>query len=137
MSPPVGEAAQLLSRYAWAIDERRWEALGEVFTADAVADYEAFVCHGVSELVDRMRELHDGLDATQHLIGSLLVEEQGASLVVRSHVQATLVKRGHSGGPTVTVLARYDDDVRRTPAGLRIARRSVDCSVTSWSTPSG
>lgn len=122
---PADDPAQLLAHYAWAIDDRRWDDLRDVFAADVRADYEAFSCGSVDELVDRMRELHQPLDASQHLIGSVLVRPEGEDLRVRSHVLATLVKRGTSGGSTVTISAHYDDTVRATSAGLRIAARSV------------
>jgi 3-phenylpropionate/cinnamic acid dioxygenase small subunit len=121
----AGEAGQLLARYAWAIDDRRWQDLHEVFASDAEADYEAFRCRTAEELVDRMRQLHQDLDDTQHLIGSVLVEPDGAGLRMRSHVRATLVKRGSAAGSTLTVCARYDDRVRETTAGVRITARSV------------
>ena len=117
----MSERAQLPARFAWAIDARDWESLREVFSSDVVVDYEAFTCAGIDELVTRMRDLHEGLDVTQHLIGSVLVE--GAR--VRSQVLATLVQRGRPGGSSVRVSARYDDEVHETPAGLRITRRTV------------
>lgn len=116
-------AHQLLGAYAWLVDERRWTEFGEVFTVDALADYEAFTCRGADELGSRMESIHAGLDATQHLIGSVLVTEAEGGLRVRSHVQATLVRRGFPGGGSVTVGARYDDRVVRGAGGWRIAER--------------
>lgn len=116
-------ACQVLAAYAWLIDDRRWSDFGEVFTADAIADYEAFACRGADAIGRRMESIHTGLDATQHLIGSVLVTEENGGLGVRSQVQATLVRRGLPGGGTLTVGARYDDRMVRTAAGWRIAER--------------
>lgn len=117
-------AARLLGRYAWAIDDKDWDDLREVFTSDAVADYGAFVSHGVDELVTRMAELHHGL-VTQHLIGSVLSEPAGdGAVMMRSHVRATLVRA--TDRARVQVAASYRDTVVATAAGPRIAERRVD-----------
>lgn len=120
---PALAAYKVMAEYAWLIDDRRWTEFGEVFTVDAVADYEAFTCHGADALGSRMESIHADLDATQHLIGSVLVTAAEGGLRVRSQVQATLVRRGLPGGGSVTVGARYDDQMVRVAGGWRIAER--------------
>ncbi|MER6981210.1 nuclear transport factor 2 family protein [Streptomyces carpinensis] len=120
---PAAAASRLLAAYAWLIDDRRWTDFGEVFTDDVVADYEAFTCRGADALGSRMESIHAGLDATQHLVGSVLVTGRAGDVRVRSHVQATLVKRGLPGGRSLTVGARYDDRIVRGADGWRIAER--------------
>lgn len=132
-------ATALLARYAWAIDDQAYDELDHVFTADVRADYEAFECHGVAELVRVMEEIHRGLAATQHLVGSVLVSGDGPRFAVRSHVQATLVRRVDGVPSRVVVGASYQDGIVRTADGWRIAERRArglwvegDRSILGW-----
>jgi 3-phenylpropionate/cinnamic acid dioxygenase small subunit len=119
-------AADLLARYAWAIDDRDYGELAEVFTEDVVADYGAFTGTGSADVVARMEEIHRGLRATQHLVGSVLARAEGDGRVrVRSHVRATLV-RGGSERDRVEVAATYRDLMVATGGGHRIAERRVE-----------
>jgi 3-phenylpropionate/cinnamic acid dioxygenase small subunit len=118
-------AGHLLARYAWAIDDRAYDDLLDVFTEDVVADYGPFTCRGAAAVVARMEELHRDLLTTQHLVGSVLAcAEPDGSATVRSHVRATLV-RGRGERERVEVAATYRDRMVLTPAGLRIAERRV------------
>ena len=119
-------AAHLMARYAWAIDDRAWFDLHDVFTADVAADYGAFTCHGADELAARMEEIHQGLRTTQHLVGSVVARGgPDGSASVLSHVRATLV-RGSGASARVEVAASYRDTMVRTPSGPRIAERHVE-----------
>lgn len=132
-------ASTLLARYAWAIDDQAYDELDHVFTADVRADYEAFECHGVTEMVREMERIHRGLAATQHLVGSVLVEPDGPRVAVRSHVQATLVRRVDGVPNKVVVGASYRDRMVETTDGWRIADRCArglwvegDRSILAW-----
>ena len=119
-------AADLLARYVWAIDDRDYAALRDVFTADATADYGAFACAGADEVVARMEEIHRDLRTTQHLVGSVLAEARDdGAVLVRSHLRATLVRDGGYRG-RVEVSASYRDRMVRTDRGHRIAERRVE-----------
>jgi 3-phenylpropionate/cinnamic acid dioxygenase small subunit len=119
-------AADLLARYAWAIDDRDFGALAEVFTEDVVADYGAFTCAGSADVVARMEEIHRGLRTTQHLVGSVLaLAEDDGRVRVRSHVRATLVRDGGERD-RVEVAASYRDLLVVTGEGHRIAERRVE-----------
>lgn len=118
-------ASHLMARYAWAIDDRAYDDLVAVFTPDVHADYGPFRCAGAEELALRMRELHDGLRSTQHLIGSVLARgEPDGSVSVRSHVRATLVRASGEQG-RVEVAASYRDVLLPSTIGYRIAQRRV------------
>ena len=121
--PSLADAQTLLARYAWAVDDRDYALLAEVFTPDVSADYEAFRTEGLDELVAQMTRIHEGLVATQHLVGSVLVSHDGRS---RAHVQATLVGRPQGAGghrELVRVGACYRDRLVPVGRGWRIAER--------------
>lgn len=122
----TGAAQHLLARYAWAIDDRDYGSLRDVFTPDVDADYGTFACTGVDALVERMEEIHRDLRTTQHLVGSVLARPVGdGSAHVRSHVRATLVRGGGEAG-RVEVAATYRDVVVPTPGGHLISERRVE-----------
>lgn len=120
---PTAVATHLLARYCWAIDDAAYEDLANVFTADATADYGAFGCHGVASLVETMTRLHRDLRTTQHLVGTVLAEEQSGGLISsRAHVRAALVAPDRR---RVEVAATYRDVIKATESGWRVADRRV------------
>jgi len=125
------EITDILHRYAHALDARDWELLRTCFTEDAVADYLDLggVNEGVQAIVSLCRGALKGLDASQHLIGSPLVELDGDSAKATCYLQAQHVFRGLPEGDHYLVGGTYVDRVVRTPAGWRIAHRTLH---TTW-----
>jgi hypothetical protein len=73
-------------------------------------------------LVERWQGLLPGFDATQHVTGPCLVEEdEQAGVLVRTHVRGHHHIAAAEGGPTWAVHGHYVVPVRRTSAGWRIA----------------
>lgn len=127
----------LLARYAWAIDTWDAGAAAACFTPDGV------LRRGDGELVARGREallelfgrgrsggrfgtMGDGeLVAVSHTIGSVLVEPVGEGAVrARSGCTATALARHPDGDRVHLHGIRYDDELRRTEVGWRIASRT-------------
>jgi hypothetical protein len=115
------------SRYAHALDARDWDALGECFTHDAVAEYAAFETPvvGRDAIVAAIREGCRRYDVTQHLVGSPIVRVEGDTVRAAFYVIAQHVKE--KDGDTVSCLvgASYVDEVVRTDAGWCFSRRRV------------
>jgi ketosteroid isomerase-like protein len=121
---------QVAVAYAFAIDQRDWEALTDVFLPDATADLatrETLV--GVEEITERIRRALEPLDASHHLLGSHQVHVTGDTAAHRCYVQAQHVRRAAEPTPNYIVAGRYEDELVRTPAGWRIAHRRL---VIQW-----
>jgi uncharacterized protein (TIGR02246 family) len=129
--PDRAEIDDLLARYCFAIDLRDWEALRAVFAPDAVITYSGpRVCTGIDEIVAFFRMTASLAAATQHLLQTSRIWPTGRdSAAGLTHVTAHHVGHGAARpapqAATYTVTGSYDDRFARTPAGWRIARRTL------------
>ncbi len=112
---------ELLALHGHLMDAGEFDRLDELFTADFVYDVEALgfgSLVGAAALTSAARALGDANPLGHHVTNALVVRDDGAEVVVRSK-GIGIAADGTSG----TVV--YEDLVRRTDAGWRIARRSV------------
>lgn len=124
------EIDDLLVRYATALDGQDWDLLRTCFTPDARADYEiAGSNDGIDEIVATCRQALGGLDASQHLIGNVVVEVDGDEARARCYLHAQHVLVSPNGTNTFVVAGTYSDRLVRTPDGWRIAQRHLS---TTW-----
>ncbi|WP_409329655.1 nuclear transport factor 2 family protein [Trujillonella humicola] len=126
------EIGDLLARYSTALDAREWELLGEVFTPDATCDYGTLGRpRGVEEITALIRGTIGDLDATQHLVGNVVVRVDGDEASADCYLISQHVRAGTPGGDHYLLGGRYADHVVRTPAGWRIAHRTLHRTWTS------
>ncbi|WP_433496602.1 nuclear transport factor 2 family protein [Sphaerimonospora sp. CA-214678] len=121
------DIADLLARYCVALDGRDWDLLGQVFTEDAAAEYgSAGSPRGLPAIVEVVRASLEPLDASQHFIGTSLIEATGADEATgRTYLIAQHVKNGTPGGDLFTIAGTYVDRFVRTRDGWRIADRHL------------
>jgi 3-phenylpropionate/cinnamic acid dioxygenase small subunit len=119
------DITQGLGRFARLIDGKRWDALGEVFAADLTFNYGAGEQAGLEALRTTMRRFLDVCGATQHLIGSIIVEIAGDQAVSRAYVQARHQGKGDPAGAVFDSSGEYVDRWARRPEGWRIIRREA------------
>lgn len=121
---------QVAIAYTYALDERNWEGLRDVFMPDATADLATRdTLEGVEEIIARIRRALEPLDASQHLVGNHQVRITGDTATHRCYLQAQHVRRDADPTPNFIVAGRYEDEMVRTPAGWRIAYRRL---VIQW-----
>jgi 3-phenylpropionate/cinnamic acid dioxygenase small subunit len=87
------DISDLLVRYATGIDRRDWPLFRTVFTDDCQLDYGE--------------------------IGAITLD--GDNATARTYIDGLIMAGDNNSG--VNAIGFYDDDVVRTPAGWRIARR--------------
>ncbi len=120
------EIGELLARYSTALDSRDWDLLGEVFLPDAECDYGSLGNpHGVEEITALVRGTIADLDATQHLVGNVVVSVRGDEATAECYLISQHIRQGTPGGDHYLLGGRYTDRVVRTPAGWRIAHRTL------------
>ncbi len=124
------EIDDLLARYGFALDLRRWDDLRSVFTEDAVIDYDWSTPHsGIEDIVEFFRASASSVAATQHLMHTTLVTGTGEDTAEGiAHVTAHHMAAGTPPVPadaTFTVTGTYTDRYVRTDAGWRIAHRKL------------
>ncbi|MCW2613535.1 MAG: hypothetical protein JWN08_529 [Frankiales bacterium] len=120
------DIAEVLARYCDALDQRRWDLLQTVFTADASADYGSVgLPTGVEEIATAIRRTIADLDATQHLVGNIQVQVQGDTATAQCYLISQHVRAGQPGGEEYLLGGRYVDELVRTPDGWRITFRRL------------
>lgn len=113
-------------RYAWSLDNHRWDALKEVFLPDAVADLRGERFEGLEAIVAKCASSLEPADNCQHLNGSHWAQIDGDTAIAGCYFIATKYIADTPGGDTYTVGGKYIDQMVRTPDGWRIAHRLLE-----------
>ena len=126
----VQEVIGLMVAYCWAIDGHDWDRLDDVFTPDAEAHL-GRPLSGVPAIKERIRRALEPLEASQHLVGSHQVRIDGDRATARCYLHAQHVRQIAGATRQYVVGGRYEDELVRTPAGWRIARRVLTVMWTA------
>lgn len=113
--------AEVLARYCYHIDQRRWETFGELFTDDCRLDFGAVM--GPFEGRDGLARFTQTLDATgvdmRHYTTNLVLHGDGARATAESYV---LALTGPTGSRMQTT-GRYNDELVKENGRWRIRVR--------------
>ena len=112
---------ELLALHGHLFDSGQLDRLDELFTEDVTYDVEAFgggVLRGVAAIREAAERLGDGNPLGHHTTNVLVVELTDES----ARVTSKGIGVGTDGSASTVV---YEDVVRRTPAGWRLAARTV------------
>lgn len=127
------EIAEVLYRYATALDSRDGGLLRQVFLEDAVFEIGAGVgrFEGVAAIADVVGAFLGGLEASQHIISNPVIELDGdrATSACYLHAQHYLPDQ-RTGGNTLEIGGTYRDRLVRTPDGWRIEHRELEVTWT-------
>lgn len=111
---------ELLALHGHLVDEGSFDRLGELFTDDVSYDLTPLggtALSGIAAIAESARELGDR-NPVAHLVTNIVVTDRDGEVTTRSKFIG--VRRDGSVGSGV-----YDDLLRRTAEGWRIARRRV------------
>jgi SnoaL-like domain len=114
--------------YSYALDDRRFDDLDDVFLPDATAEL-GWRLDGRDAIKDRIRDALVPLDASHHLVATHQVELSGDRAAGRCYLHAQHVRIGVDGGSLFMIGGRYEDRYVRTADGWRIAHRAL---VVLW-----
>jgi ketosteroid isomerase-like protein len=110
----------VLHRYAFAIDDKDWQGLRDVFSVDCTADYGPFGrFEGIDAVVAWLAPVHVGL-TTQHAMSNIVAQVTGRTATARSYVTVSLQP---DDGPLLRVGGGYSDLLRQVDGQWRIAER--------------
>ncbi|GAA5058549.1 3-phenylpropionate/cinnamic acid dioxygenase small subunit [Thermocatellispora tengchongensis] len=113
------EIADLFSRYALLLDEKRWEDVDTVFTDDvAVHSPRGGELRGIDKVVGFMRQGDVEGQYAQHTTTDLLVSVEGDQAAASANSLVYYYRDGQA--PYFTGGLRLTATVARTPAGWRI-----------------
>ena len=116
------EISELVAQYGRAVDDRDFDTLGEMYTADAVFDSVGGRATGRRSVIDYYRARTAAYGATYHYPHSNeieLVDPDRARGVVCAHAELAV------GDESVFVALRYLDDYRREDGRWRFHERVV------------
>ncbi len=117
----------LLVRLALAQDAHDWTTLTDCFTPDALYVHPGGELVGVEAIVDRTRTALTPLDASQHLLGTILVTVADADASAITYFQAQHVRRGIEGGDLYVIAGTYRDRLAHGDDGRwRVAHRTQE-----------
>jgi hypothetical protein len=112
----------LVVSYATLLDDAQWDALGELFTLDAVFASVNSTTTGRAAIVENFKVKHAPFTATWHDPHGILV-----GLIDENHARGTIIGYAELGKPglTLSTSIRYQDDYRREQGVWRFAKRHV------------
>jgi 3-phenylpropionate/cinnamic acid dioxygenase small subunit len=121
--------SDLIARYPQLVDEREFDRLHELFTADARIDFSAF--GGPTDTPAGITQfLRDSLGAfarTQHMMGLPDITLEGDRARSRTSCTNPMVLDKGDGAREVWLIGLwYDDEFQRTAAGWRITSRKQE-----------
>ena len=124
------DVSDAVTRYAFALDQANWEALGSVFAEEVhlemphvEAGAPAISCR---EFVELARQTVGGFEATHHLIPNHLVEVDGDRAVCKAYAHAWhSVPTDRGVADYVLVRGFYEFGLVRTPNGWLIDRMVI------------
>ena len=134
------EIEQLLYRYAWMVDRRDWQLMDEVFAEGGSVDYTSTGGQRgpYRETLGWLARALEPWPANLHFITNLRVEIHGDRARSRCYFLAPMARFLPDGSQeVVTTAGLYLDELVRTPAGWRIAKRDCQQSVTLGQLPAG
>ena len=123
--------AELIARYPIVVDGRDFDALDDLFTADARIDYSAFggPTDSPAGIKKFLRESMSLFARTQHMMGLPLITVEGDRARSRTSCTNPMVLTDDDGTTKVLLIGLwYDDEFERTAAGWRFtSRRQERC----------
>jgi hypothetical protein len=108
------------------VDSRQWSALPSLFTESVTTDYTSLFGGEVQRqsrdtVVGGWRQLLSPLDATQHILGPILVRVNGERAAAECHVRGYHVSSKVTGGGEWMVAGHYVFEMERDRETWRIA----------------
>ena len=116
----------LIARYAVIVDSRDFDALDDLFTADARIDFTAFggPVGSPAQIKSFLRDSLGIFRRTQHLMGLPHINVAGDRATARTPCTNPMVLADADGADKVWLIGLwYDDELVRTADGWRFASR--------------
>ena len=118
------EIADLFTRFARLLDERRWEDADTLYTDDvAVHSPRAGELRGIDKVVGYMRQAEVEGEHTQHITTDLLVNVDGDQAAASANSLVYFYRHGQA--PHLTSGLRLACTAVRTPAGWRFRETRI------------
>ena len=114
---------QVLFHYAYALDARDYDALDEVFSADAKLHTSGGTLMSPTQYTAMCATELPKLDATHHMVTNTSVTVDGDLANSRAYFQAQHVKESLAPDSQLLMAGWVDDELERRAEGWRIVER--------------
>lgn len=114
----------VMQNYVKGVDERDMALYRSIFTDDVTATFGDTVYRGADAWMDFIAAALERYGATQHMLGPMLAEVDGDTAECRTDLQAVHYLKDRPD-TTVTLWATYEQTMRRTAEGWKIARHDI------------
>jgi hypothetical protein len=122
-----------LERAVWSLgrclDERDFDGLRQIFTADASVTTAA-TASGLDAVVEQARRRHSRDEGIQHVITNLITDLDGDQATGRANLLVSFARTGPDDPAPYLIGEVYRFAFRRTPQGWRISRLTT---TRTWS----
>ena len=119
----INEIISLTIKYCWALDERDWESLSEVFSSDAYAKYGVTEHKGIDSIIEKCQKALLPLDFSHHMVSNHVVEIEGNEARCKCYFQAQHVRTSASEGANFVIAGKYEDKLIRVEEDWKITSR--------------
>ena len=119
----VNEIVSLTVKYCWALDERDWDSLSEVFSSDAFAKYGVTEHKGIDSIIEKCQKALLPLDFSHHMVTNHVVELEGDEATCKCYFQAQHVRNSTPGGVNFIIAGKYEDELTRINGEWKISSR--------------
>ena len=119
----VNEIVSLTVKYCWALDERDWDSLSEVFSSDAYAKYGVTEHKGIDSIIEKCQKALLPLDFSHHMVTNHVVELEGDEATCKCYFQAQHVRNSTPGGVNFIIAGKYEDELIRINGEWKISSR--------------
>jgi len=117
--------ADVVVRYATAIDRRDWDLFRSCFTADCGSDYGSIGgWNDIDGVTQFMVDAHAAMGHTMHRMTNIVTTVDGDAATGRTYVHVVLQLDRNNPATVYETFGFYDDTFVRAADGWRIAQRN-------------
>jgi ketosteroid isomerase-like protein len=120
---------QLKAEYCYAMDENRLNDLVNLFTEDAICDFEPYfgIARGRSEILRKFQEVEDdrlaGSPLAIHAVTNPLIRVEGDHATGKWYLLDCIIRQGEPR--PLRIIARYDEQYRRVNREWKIQHEKI------------
>jgi 3-phenylpropionate/cinnamic acid dioxygenase small subunit len=119
----VNEIIALTIKYCWALDERDWESLSEVFSAEACAKLGSTEHKGIKSIIERCQKALVPLDFSHHMVSNHVVKIEGDKANCKCYFHAQHVRTSTPEGANFLIAGKYEDKLTQIDEEWKITSR--------------
>jgi uncharacterized protein (TIGR02246 family) len=128
---------KLILRLPWILDNREWDAIGELFTEDAVMEVHGDQRKGRDAIVDGPhRDVARLYEATYHNVGNIYVDVTGDEAKVVAYCVAHHMPKASDPTTHCALGGKYHATAVRTEDGWRFHRFRLEPMIWADGVPS-